>query len=102
MEHIDVNIFAGRHGRHCNMGKRRRLGRQIKSTYIHISKESINLKPKHMKKTTVNLILVTVAVSIVATVAVTAAEHFFGPVAVFLFAVTVTATAGLWVLAKGQ
>ena len=55
-----------------------------------------------MKKTTVNLILVTVAVSIVATVGVTAAEHFFGPVAVFLFAVTVTATAGLWVLAKGQ
>jgi hypothetical protein len=34
VEHIDVNIFTGRHGRHCNMGKRRRLGRQIKSTYI--------------------------------------------------------------------
>lgn len=55
-----------------------------------------------MKKTTVNLILLTVAVSIVATAAVATAEHFFGPVAVFLFAVAVTATAGLWVLAKGQ
>jgi hypothetical protein len=55
-----------------------------------------------MKKTTVNLILLTVAVSIVATAAVATAEHFFGPVAVFLFAVAVTATAGLWVLAKGH
>lgn len=55
-----------------------------------------------MKKTTVNLILLTVTISIVATAAVTIAEHFFGPVAVFLFAVTVTATAGLWVLTKGS
>ena len=53
-----------------------------------------------MKKTTVNLILLTITISIVATVAVTVAEHFFGPVAVFLFAVAVTATAGLWVLAR--
>jgi hypothetical protein len=85
------------------MGKRRRLRRQIKSTYIYIiSKESINLKAKHMKKTTVNLILLTVTISVVATAAVATAEHFFGPVAVFLFAVAVTATAGLWVLAKGH
>lgn len=55
-----------------------------------------------MKKTTVNVILTTVAISTVATVAVVTAEHFFGPVAVFLFAVTVTATAGLWVLTKGH